>query len=523
MKAARFDSQVPLQRSSAPLAPSVLSVRGDEGGAGRAYRRALWSRRGTVFLFAVLGAMGGLTVALQQEPFYRARTTIEILPPSQASFSDSGANIGYFLRTEVERLRSRNLMRTAIERLNNSQSNEVKYIPNAWQRLTNTLSFSGGRDDNLLLLAAQSVQIGVVDDSTVVQLQCDSPDPRLAANLLNALGVVYIDGSEGRRARLIDPAEPPTKLYDSKAWLKVLSGFGIGMLFGFTLIAASDRADQHFRSPLSASRALGLRLLGVISTGNIDPDAGKNGFVSSLQRLARGNYSTAKSDKSALELITFHRKPSLLAESFRNTLSSILLAEREGDFPQVLLVTSPGAGDGKTTVACNLAVALAEVKNRVLLIDGDMRTPRVHTIFDITNSWGLSEVLTDGTDLNQFPPDVLVKESRVPHVFLLPSGPAPVSVVTLMHSGRFGALLQRLRSEFDAIVIDSPPALDLGGGRLMSRHADGIVLVVRANRTIRTASVATVQSLAQDKTTLLGIVWNDWDPRQSKDEWSAMS
>jgi capsular exopolysaccharide synthesis family protein len=519
MKAVRFDSPIPLPRGAGTPPASVVSVRGDDDVVSRRFGRTIWSRKWTVILFALLGALGGLTFALQQEPFYRAQTTIEMLPANQAPLPDS-ANVGYFLQTEVERLRSQNLMRTVIQRLRNSKNNEGSYTPAAWQRLANALSLRRGHPNDLLSLAAQSIQANVVEGSTVVQLQCDSPDPGLAANFLNTLSVTYIDESGGR-AQLIDSAELPAKLYDSHAWAKMLASLGVGVLFGLMFVAASDRTDRYFRSPLNASRALGLRLLGVIPSESIDPRERKSGLVKTLKALVRGNHSSTETDKFPLELITFHRKPSLLAESFRSTLSSMFLSETEDDFPQVVLVTSPGVGEGKTTVACNLAVALAEVKKRVLLIDADMRRPRVHSIFDIPNSWGLSDVLADGINLSQFPLDVLVKESRVPRVFVLPSGPAPLSVVTLLHSGRLGALLERLRGHFDAIVVDSPPMLDLGGSRLMSRLANGVVLVVRAASTLRTASAASVQILAQDGTAVLGVVWNDWDPRHDRDGWSC--
>src|ERR1051326_2933736 len=109
MKTARFDSQIPAPRSAATLTPSAWSVRGEDDFAGRRYGQAIWNRKWTVVAFAFLGAIGGATVALQKVPFYRAQSTMEILPANEAQYSGSDANIDYFLRTEVERLRSRNL------------------------------------------------------------------------------------------------------------------------------------------------------------------------------------------------------------------------------------------------------------------------------------------------------------------------------------------------------------------------------------------------------------------------------
>src|SRR5246127_5195222 len=123
-----------------------------------------------------------------------------------------------------------------------------------------------------------------------------------------------------------------------------------------------------------------------------------------------------------LELVTWKHKPSAVAESFRAMLTSILLPGQNSEGPQVIVVTSPGPAEGKTTVASNLSIAIAEMGRRVLLIDGDLRQPKLHKIFGSSNARGVSDVLLADTQLETVPQNQLVLETRINGVSLLPSG-----------------------------------------------------------------------------------------------------
>src|ERR1019366_583486 len=137
---------------------------------------------------------------------------------------------------------------------------------------------------------------------------------------------------------------------------------------------------------------------------------------------------------------------------FRSTLASILYTGENGNRPRVIALTSANPREGKTTVASNLALALAEIGRRVLLIDGDLRKPRLHEIFNVPNTWGLSDLL-EGTK----PPEgseAIVAGTNYGRLYVLPAGSAASSISNLLHSPRALELLKRMRLEFDMVLID---------------------------------------------------------------------
>ena len=171
--------------------------------------------------------------------------------------------------------------------------------------------------------------------------------------------------------------------------------------------------------------------------------------------------------------------------------------------------------EGKTTVVSNLGFALAGIGRRVLLIDGDMRRPQLHRIFDQANGWGLSDVLREWNSIEELPLKVLVKKTTVPNLYLLPGGASTDDIPGLLYSGRLTKLLARFREEFDYVLVDAPPCLEFTDARNMARCADGLVLVVRAGYTERKTAQAAVQRLECDGIRVTGVILNGWDPSRS--------
>jgi capsular exopolysaccharide synthesis family protein len=195
-------------------------------------------------------------------------------------------------------------------------------------------------------------------------------------------------------------------------------------------------------------------------------------------------------------------------------LASILPTGRDGQAPRVLLITSPAPGEGKTTVSSNLAIALAETGRRVLLIDADLRRPSLHEIFALPNVWGLSSLLKRSKPVTECPFASIAQETAVPGLFVVPSGPPPSTGTSqLLHSCRVVELLGRLRTEFDSILIDTPPMLQIADARVLAPLADGVLLVLRAGQTPRETARAAINRLLGDHASLLGVVLNGWDPK----------
>jgi capsular exopolysaccharide synthesis family protein len=213
-------------------------------------------------------------------------------------------------------------------------------------------------------------------------------------------------------------------------------------------------------------------------------------------------------------LITSERKNSALAESIHATLTSILYAGPSGQFPQVLIFSSPAPREGKTTITTNLAVALAEIHKRVILIDADLRRPRLHHIFDLDNDKGMVELLRRTEPLSGSL-DGHVRATAIPNLSVMPAGRSGPGDPTLLHSGRLAELVTICRGLYDVVIIDTPPMMTMADARVVARHGDGVVMVVRANQTSRDSLRDACRRFSEDGTRVLGAILNDWNPKKS--------
>lgn len=316
---------------------------------------------------------------------------------------------------------------------------------------------------------------------------------------------------------VIDQAKPPLLPYRPSLLMNSAIGLFSGVFLGLGFVMFRERFDRRISAPGEAQIFLDLPELGVIPLDEATLPLHHSNHLHLLRsapaRLPAG--ARPSSPNGGPELATWKRKPSLIAECTRTTLTSILLPNQDGEGPQVVVLTSPCMGDGKTTVACNLSIAIAEIGRRVLLIDGDLRRPRLHRVFGVANTWGLCDVLSSDSELDTISISRLVRESEVSGLSLLPGGTCGITPTNLFYSPRMSSLLARLRQEFDMILIDAPPMIHLADARVLGRLADGVILVVRAGQTTTESARFAIQRFAEDGTRVLGTVLNSWDPRTS--------
>ena len=319
--------------------------------------------------------------------------------------------------------------------------------------------------------------------------------------------------------RVVDEAKPPRK--PSKPSLPLNAGLGLlsGGFLGIAFVVMRERADKTLQQPGEATLWLETPELGVIPSA----DAARHRlYYYSPKRLTRQQNGTSlllsgkdeKSSRSAVELITLSERPTMTAEAFRVVLTSILFSSDNGSRPRVLVVTSAGPGEGKTTVATNLAISMAEIGRKVLLVDADLRRPRIHTLFELANEAGLTSLL-ESRNLEKAEVDAVIHQTQVASLFVIPSGPPTSGAANLLFSPVMHLLLQRFREDYDMVVIDTPPSLQMPDARVVAREADAVVLVIRAGHTTRDAALATSQRFTEDKTRILGIILNDWNPNVS--------
>jgi receptor protein-tyrosine kinase len=276
-------------------------------------------------------------------------------------------------------------------------------------------------------------------------------------------------------------------------------GFGLlsGLSVGVVVVIQRARSSGRIEEPGETALQLNVPELGVIPVANLQ----KPSYV---RRLLGDSPATVSQQHSGL--VAKKKAPSVLTESFRLTLASILLSENDGVQPRVIAFSSASANEGKTTVTSNLGIALAGFNRRVLLVDGDLRRRRLHRIFEVDNTVGLYEALTGSSAPS-------VKETKIPNLFLLPSGKGSDGDM-LFDPSRLRNLFQKLKTEFDMILVDTPPLLQVADARLICSQADATVLVI-AQHTPRELALLVRQRLADDGSHLLGTILNKWDPKTS--------
>ncbi len=318
--------------------------------------------------------------------------------------------------------------------------------------------------------------------------------------------------------RVVDPAKVPKFPYKPDITSSTSVGLLIGIFLGAVLVITQERADRSIQEPGETQFFLNLPELGIVPGGSI---AGSRVRIRYVNGTAGTPVSrNVPSDENSptlpnrVELSTWQRKPSAVAESFRATLVSILFSGENGSRPHVMVITSANPSEGKSTVVSNLGIAVAEVNQKVLLIDADLRKPRLHDVFNLKNDNGLSDLLRSKEAFSSLLAGA-IQATDVPDLYVLTSGSKTSAATSLLYSNRMPELLRELRTEFETIFIDTPPMLQIPDARVLGRLVDHVIMVVRAGKTTRDAAMAARQRFSEDGTQMLGTILNDWNPKRS--------
>jgi len=207
-----------------------------------------------------------------------------------------------------------------------------------------------------------------------------------------------------------------------------------------------------------------------------------------------------------VELVSQSRPQSQMAESYRALRTSLLLTSL-GAPPKVILITSALPQEGKTTTSINTAIVLAQKGTRVLLIDADLRRPSIHKTLGLGPRTGLSNVLTGSASLQQ----ATIRSTFLPTLFVLPAGTPPPNPAELLASTNMKDVLEKLRGEYDHIVLDTPPTLSVTDAVVASTRADAVVLVIRSGQTTKQALRRAREILIQVNARVSGVLLNAVD------------
>lgn len=308
--------------------------------------------------------------------------------------------------------------------------------------------------------------------------------------------------AEVGEVEIVDQATLPTVPVGRSRALKIALGLFAGLLLGAIvtfIVEAIDGLNTSIRRNSEIESLLQLPALGLIP-----PIAGPP--PPRWRRLLTFRRTSNEMPEGS-ELVTLDRAQSPSAEAYRSLRTNLLFSQAVRDL-RTLVVTSATPAEGKTTTAANLALTFAQQGVRVLLIDCDLRRPRVHGVMQMEREPGLTQVL-----LEQVSIDDAVRVGAIPNLFVLPAGRLPPNPSELLGGSRMKALLQRIAGSYDLLVLDSPPVLLTPDSAVLGAVCDGVLLVLRAGRTQQQAAREALRQLAAVDAHVVGAVLNDPDSK----------
>jgi succinoglycan biosynthesis transport protein ExoP len=300
-------------------------------------------------------------------------------------------------------------------------------------------------------------------------------------------------------ARVIEQAEFPRSVYKPNIKTNLLFSLLFGLMAGIALAFSFEYMDRSLKTPDDVERHLHLPFLGIVPQYSHEVDNGHNGSGKALP--------VKKEPSRALELynvdlMTADDPTSSASEAMKTVRTALLLASPEGA-PRSLLITSSRAGEGKTFIACNLAIALTQLDKRVVIVDADMRNPRIHRVWRLRNDNGLSIYLT-----NDVPLDSVFRPTPINRLTLIPSGPKTPRPAELLASPKFERMLEQLQNQFDFVILDSPPVLPVADSVILASRAKSVVMVVHGGDTPREVVKLAKRKLAASNALILGTILN---------------
>ena len=336
----------------------------------------------------------------------------------------------------------------------------------------------------------------------ILEREADSNRELYNALLKRVKDLTVVADVHASNVSVVDGAERPGGPSSPDMHRDAMTAGVLGLAAGVALAFLMEILDNTLKDSREVERYLRLPSLALI------PEAPKEralllpNVVPAEARSVNGLAKFYSGDRSQASVVSYNGRYSILGEAYRSLRTGLMLS-RAGTQPKTTLITSAVPEEGKTTVSVNTAIVLAHAGGRVLLIDADLRIPQCHKRLGLNNGRGLTEVLTGLTGAT----DVIVA-TPVENLFLLPAGQMPPNPSELLASPQMAALLEELTGIYDHIIIDSPPCLPVSDPILLSRLADGVVLVAAGSRTPKQQIKSAIGRLRHAHAKIFGVVLN---------------
>jgi len=500
----------------------------------RRYFALMWRWVWVIALAALLAAAAAYLVSRQMTPIYQASTTLLIneAPATRSADYTSILTSERLAQTYVEMLTKQPVLQAVVDEVG------VNLKPEELQKMVN---------------------VTLVRDTQLIEVRVENPDPALAAKIANVLVAKFTEQTQSLQAsryasskqNLEDQlARMDAQIQDTSAQVTALGDDP-------TNAAEKDRLETNLAQYRQTYATLlqsyeQVRVAEAGSTSNVvqieqatppeDPIrprklvntalAGMVGFmlavggvflIEALDDTIRGPDDVTRLLKMPVlglvirheitdgELITVKQPRSPVSESFRSIRTNLQFASVDKPL-HTLLVTSPSPADGKTTVSANLAVSLAQSGKKVVVVDADMRRPRVHKMFGVANRNGLSGLFVQP----QINLDGSVQKTTTDGLFALPAGEIPPNPAELLGSEKLMEVLERVGDQADLLIIDSPPLTAVTDSAVLAHRVDGVILVVKPSVTKMAAAKQAIDQLHKAGANILGVILNEVDLARSR-------
>lgn len=291
--------------------------------------------------------------------------------------------------------------------------------------------------------------------------------------------------SDTSYAKILDRALVPEHPVSPSLRVNIMVAGGIALILGVGLLVLVVFLDRSIKSTADAQQAAGVPVLGVIP-------------LLSASELPRD-------DDRARDMYVHEHPTSRIAECCRSLRTNILFSGADRNL-KTIAVSSASPREGKTTSVIYLGTTMAQSGQRVLLIDTDMRRPRLHASTGVPRGLGLSNLILGDQSYED-----VIKTTQVPNLFVLPCGPLPPNPAELLMTKRFETVLQELASRFDRVVLDSPPLQAVTDAVVLSKLVDGVILVVRSGKTLRDEIRRSARQIRDVGGSIFGVIVNEFD------------